>query len=52
VDQTLTIENVPSADVDRSIADLKKLGAKDVTKIDQGDGNFTLVATFPATGSA
>jgi hypothetical protein len=48
MDQTLTIKDVPPEDVDQSIADLKKLGAKDVKKIAQDDNNFTLVATFPA----
>jgi hypothetical protein len=46
--QTLTIKDVPPGDVDQSITDLKGLGATDVTKTAQADGNFTLVATFPA----
>jgi len=45
--QTLTIENVPPAEVEQSIKDLKKLGATDVTQTVQDDGNVTLVATFP-----
>jgi hypothetical protein len=48
MDQTLTIKDVPPEEVDRSIEDLKRLGAKEVTKTAQDDSNFTLVATFPA----
>jgi hypothetical protein len=40
MDQKLTIHDVPSADVDQAIKDLKRLGATDVQKTDQGDGNF------------
>lgn len=50
-DQTLTIENVPPADVNQSIADLRRLGATDVTQTAQNDGNVTLVATFPAVAA-
>jgi hypothetical protein len=46
--QTLTIRDVPPGELEQSITDLKKLGATDVTKTAQDDGNFTLVATFPA----
>ncbi len=45
--QTLTIQDVPPGDVNQSIQDLKKLGATDVTKTEQDDKNFTLVASFP-----
>lgn len=47
MEQTLTIENVPEADVAQTIADLKRIGA---TKVDQSppeDGLVTLTATFP-----
>jgi hypothetical protein len=46
--QTLTVRDVPPDQVKQSIADLKKLGATEVTQTEQDDKNFTLVATFPA----
>jgi hypothetical protein len=41
------IQNVPAAKVDALVRRLKEAGATDVSAIDEGDDEFTLVITYP-----
>ena len=40
------LTDVPASKVDKLVAQFKAEGAK-VEKVDEGDGEFTVIATFP-----